>query len=95
MLLIKKISHNPLLSQSLSQNFGNTGWEPVHELSYYKDKRIYRDKTKSNLLNQIMINELIRHEIFVRNSLKMYNLSKKCLGNHINIILRLIKFLNY
>lgn len=49
-------------------------------LQYYKEKRIYKDKKKGELLNGILINELCQHELFVKNSMGMYNLSKFLLG---------------
>lgn len=52
----------------------------VEKKQYYKSLRIYNEKPYFDLMSQIFINELCRHEIFVRNSLSLYNISRKFIG---------------
>lgn len=49
-------------------------------LPYYKGKRIYKDRKNFELFVQVFINTLCQNEVFVRNSMKIYNFSKYCLG---------------
>jgi hypothetical protein len=85
--LIKKKAHS-----FLNFSFSVSKQETAPGLSYYKNKRIYKNKSKLDLMNQLMINELCRHEIFVRNSLTLYHLARRCFGisykkkqKHINV----------
>ena len=79
MLALKPFYQNHS-SRIFFKPFSSFKSDPLPELSYYKNKRIYKDRSKFNLMNQLLINELCRHEIFVRNSMSLYNLARKCLG---------------
>ena len=83
MLLSKPFLKNKVPAL-LSFAFSTSKQDANSSLSYYKNKRIYKDKSSPELLNQLFINELCRHEIFVRNSLKLYHLSRTCLGTKRN-----------
>lgn len=48
---------------------------------YFKNLRIYKEKTTFELLNLFMINKLLHYAVFVNNADRIYKISCKILGN--------------
>lgn len=51
------------------------------DLNYYKNLRIFKEKSTAELVNLFMLNKLLHYSIFVNNADFLYKLSAKILGN--------------
>lgn len=55
---------------------------PDREASYFKDLRIYKEKSTLELINLFMINKLLHYAVFVNNANLLYEWSSKIFGNY-------------
>jgi len=49
-------------------------------MKYYRDLRIYKEKSALELANLFMINKLLHYSFFVNNAHLLYNYSSKFFG---------------